>query len=963
MENIPGIKRRDVFLTRRDRVYNSLKKLCKNITINEIQEGFNGFDATTIGEGISVSRSNTSNELNELLKQGKVIKTTGKPVFYFDKEIISQHLKIPQNHIASTVTNLKEVLNLSDGLQVKERIIGIESGDPFDAIIGHDDSLKIPINQAKAAILYPPHGLNTLLVGATGVGKSTFAEIMYNYAVKSGVIKGDAEFITFNCAEYAENPNLLISQLFGYVKGAFTGADKEKEGLIDKANGGVLFLDEVHRLSPEGQEMLFAVMDKGLYRRLGETENHRKASVLFICATTENTDSFLLQTFLRRIPMVIKLPELASRSKAERADLISAFFNNEARSIGTSVKVHKDVLMAFMMYRCKNNIGQLKADIQLTCAKGYLEYKTMNKSNINIELNCIPEHIYDELLNNSRRGIEDINVMEELFKSTSGFVEFSGNHANPFNARDDYKLKVNLYEEINNKYENFRMLGYTNEEIKKGIVKYVDKYLKGLLSDINIINTSQHKKELFKIINPKVYYAVETALLETNNERIYNKKVLIALAMHISSLLENIRENTYKKPRNINLISINNNPDYETAHSIYQILQKELEVKIPREEISIICIFLNSIRENEVKTSPRIPILVICHGDSTASSIVNVVNELLQTDHCHAINMPLSESVKNVLNTAKEKVKEINEGKGVLVLVDMGSLVAFSDIITKDTGIPTRSLDMVSTPLVLEAARKGLFPEYTLDKLAEDLETLTPYIGRDIINNIYDNYGDNGRKLIITTCITGDGAAKKIADFLRQSYPFIERANIKILSMNGEKLKKIKNELVEENIIAVIGTTDIKLDNIPFIPIDEFIMGDGNKILLDLLMGNLDPGYIDVETNISLIVSILSQQLSFLNPSKAYNILSSAFEDLKHYISSENYTRAKIRFILHCSFMIERCFRDEAFEYKDFDKFIEQNQDIYSDVEKSMESVVKSFRVPIPKDELCYLVEFIKNSM
>lgn len=91
-----------------------------------------------------------------------------------------------------------------------------------------------------------------------------FAEVMYSFAKEIGRIKRNAPFVTFNCADYANNPQLLMSQLFGVKKGAYTGADKDRMGLVEKADGGILFLDEVHRLPPEGQEMLFYLIDKGL---------------------------------------------------------------------------------------------------------------------------------------------------------------------------------------------------------------------------------------------------------------------------------------------------------------------------------------------------------------------------------------------------------------------------------------------------------------------------------------------------------------------------------------------------------------------------------------------------------------------------------------------------------------------------------------------------------------------------
>ena len=80
--------------------------------------------------------------------------------------------------------------------------------------------------------MYPPNGLHTLIVGPTGAGKSLFAHKMYEFAKQMGVIEGGSDFITFNCADYSNNPQLLFSQLFGYTKGAFSGADCDKPGLV-----------------------------------------------------------------------------------------------------------------------------------------------------------------------------------------------------------------------------------------------------------------------------------------------------------------------------------------------------------------------------------------------------------------------------------------------------------------------------------------------------------------------------------------------------------------------------------------------------------------------------------------------------------------------------------------------------------------------------------------------------------
>lgn len=131
----------------------------------------------------------------------------------------------------------------------------------FDDFIVYRGSMRYAIDQISSAIMYPPDGLNILITGHSGVGKSYLASKIAQLAKSKGIISNGAPYIVLNCADYANNPELVSSMLFGYVKGAYTGADEAKDGLLKQANGGYLFLDEVHRLSSENQEKLFSFMD------------------------------------------------------------------------------------------------------------------------------------------------------------------------------------------------------------------------------------------------------------------------------------------------------------------------------------------------------------------------------------------------------------------------------------------------------------------------------------------------------------------------------------------------------------------------------------------------------------------------------------------------------------------------------------------------------------------------------
>lgn len=943
-------------MTRKEKIYNELKKLCEDITLKKIKDGFTGFDAAIISEKIGISRNNVSKELNLLVSEKKVVKIHGRPVYFVERHKLEEILGIELKDNQLEINSLNEQIDLIEESQKTT----LSENNIFNKIIGSQGSLEIAIKQAKAAILYPPHGLHTLLVGSTGVGKTTFAEMMYNYALEEGKIDSNVQFTIFNCAEYADNPQLLLSQLFGYVKGAFTGAEKDKPGIIEKANGGILLLDEIHRLTPEGQEMLFLLMDRNIYRRLGETENTREANVLLIGATTEDIKSTLLKTFLRRIPMIITLPSLSDRPILERYQLVKQFFKDEVKRVQVPIKVYKDVMKALLLYDCQGNIGQLKGDIQLTCARGFLEYKTYGKKLIEIDTPLIPEHIYTGLFN-SKENREEIINMFNLDKNK--YYKFSQACKEEFTSIDDYNISGNLYEEISDKFQIYSKKGYSQEQINEMINEHLEKYLQKLLEKCNIEKEMPENEELFKVVSPRVYYAVEMALkiAEQKLKRKFSKKVYIALTLHISALIERIAEKRTINSAEINEIALNNPNEFHTAKLVREILEEELEIDIPKEELGFIAMFLYAIDINELQKNNKIGVIVIAHGRNTASSIVDVANSLLGTNHCKGIDMPLDEKVEDILDKTIEMVKEIDQGKGVLLLVDMGSLVAFSEIITKKTNINTKSVEMVSTPIVIEAARKCLLPEMTLESLAEDLQRISPYIGTLVTNNIKSKASVLKPRTIITTCLTGEGAAIKLAELLKSTLPAIDENNIKLKPVNKDKFEGIdKNEY--EDILAVVGTIDLNIPDIPYIPIDEVIIGNGFKRIEKLIVDSDDSlsRYNTIAPNF-VANKMLKEYLVFLDPIKAYETVNKTLNKISESIEIRDFKRVKIGYILHNCCMIERVIKKVPMSYKNVDKLINSKPRLYEVVKNSLVLIEETFEVKIPDTEIGYIMDIFNT--
>ena len=188
-----------------DEIYNALKEL-------EVKSD-EGITASELSIFMKLDRANVSRYLNQLYKDGVVNKVEGHPVKY------------------SCVTRNEEKKSKEIKKAYKET-----KRNTLDTLVGAKLSLQMPIQQAKAAILYPPRGLHTLILGETGVGKSMFAEAMYNFAIESKVIVEEAPFVRFNCADYADNPQLVMAQIFGVKKGAYTGADSDRDGLLKKGS-------------------------------------------------------------------------------------------------------------------------------------------------------------------------------------------------------------------------------------------------------------------------------------------------------------------------------------------------------------------------------------------------------------------------------------------------------------------------------------------------------------------------------------------------------------------------------------------------------------------------------------------------------------------------------------------------------------------------------------------------------
>jgi len=198
-----------------------------------------------------------------------------------------------------------------------------------------------------------------IITGATGTGKELAARNIHRLSARRS-----KPFIALNCAQIADS--LEGSELFGHVRGAFTGADKDKVGLIEAADGGTLFLDEIGTMRLGLQEKLLRVIEDGLIRRIGDTKD-RNVDVRLVAATNSDLKkmvaegSFSEALFFRLYGLAVNLPALKERVSdiPELVDYWLSFWHYREYASDSPFRISRDAIQFLMAHSWPGNVRQL----------------------------------------------------------------------------------------------------------------------------------------------------------------------------------------------------------------------------------------------------------------------------------------------------------------------------------------------------------------------------------------------------------------------------------------------------------------------------------------------------------------------------------------------------------------------------------------------------------------------------
>lgn len=250
-----------------------------------------------------------------------------------------------------------------DKSNLQRRISDLESKiakkHSFETIIGQSKALKEAIDLAKKV---SATDTTVLLLGETGTGKEVFAQSIHYESPRAA-----KPFVALNCSGFS--PDLLESELFGYKAGAFTGANKDKKGLLEEANGGTLLLDEIGEMSLDLQAKLLRVLESQTFIKVGDTLT-QQVNVRILAATNKDlkadaaSGKFRSDLYYRLSVFTIILPPLRER-KADIPALAKHYLKEFADKVNHSTPNLDDKILSILSgHSWKGNIRELKNVIE-----------------------------------------------------------------------------------------------------------------------------------------------------------------------------------------------------------------------------------------------------------------------------------------------------------------------------------------------------------------------------------------------------------------------------------------------------------------------------------------------------------------------------------------------------------------------------------------------------------------------
>lgn len=848
------------------------------------------FTTQQLSKQLQMQRTNISTILNTLVKENKIRKLQGRPVKYCLYE-------------------------------------NVDEASCFHQLIGYDGNLKQAVQRAKAAILYPEKRMHTLLVAPSGAGVSYFASLMYVYAKEVEVIGKDAPYVRFNCKYYDGHYEDVLSHLFG--------DNSKQDGFIPRANGGVIFINHLEVLPIEAINTLFSQMEQkeGIFKDV------------IVIASMQNTQKSLLEAYSTRFAVRIDIPALQLRRLQERFAFIKKFFIIEAIQMKHHIQVDAELLRCILLYHCDYNVKQLQNDIRIGCTNAYVREYEQNNEVVHVYLRDFPDYVRKGFLyyKEHREEVEDLIPQNCIYTFSEEQM-----------VKQDTIKKENdmVYDVIDRKVKDLRERGIHEDEIRTVINADIEHDFQAVNQTIQ--DSSLNQNSISKIVDYQIVALCEDFIRDASAKfsKVYSQSVFYGLCLHVSAMLE--RKVHTQRLSNEKIMEVMQKHEQEYIFSMHfmQQVEERFHVNLPMDEVVFITMFL--CEENTSYQQVKKPvILVAMHGENVATSIVKVVNTLYESEAIYAFNLPLQQDTQQAYELLQEKMVQINQEKGILLLYDMGSLKTMAEMIAKEKEIELKTIEIPLTLIALDCARKA--------NCSTSLQALYEQICmdyHDMYSSIKEKYRkQNNHKVIITLCMSGKGGALQIKNYLEKNLELEDVDIIPLAISDRQVMLQEVNRISKNHMIqCIIGTYNPKLYGIPFISIAKLFETQKDK--LNILL-SLESPEIPLELNYQGIYTYLQEEIPELDVILLKETLPKAIKQIKKKAKSMTKDQ-EIGLFMHIACAIVRIQKhDQLPENKQKNMILQKHKRLYNDIQDALKDVEDAFLIEFDVDEICCMIEIV----
>ena len=848
-----------------------------------------GVTTKEIAEALNLQRSNVSTLLNDLVKEEKLEKTATRPVLY----------KIRNN-------------TTSDYGLSQMKFIGI------------DGSLSKAIQIAKAAILYPKHSLNVLVTAKAGCGTSFFCNFMYMFCKEAKIMRDDAPFIKVNCRHYRNHMDELDNLLFGQEKGKLDNC------YFSMAKGGMLFIDNAELLNAHQQSLIFDFLETGMIYSADRKEYMDCKDVYLVLSCNPSH----VGQYNQRIPMIIELPQLKDRPLIERFDFVNYFFSIEANNAKRNIEISQEVMQALLLTEYSRNIKELEMEIKKACATACVRVMDVPNSPIVVDLHDFNSNIQKSLVKMRFRSQDILS----LVGSQNCFI-YDCNGTFQSNHHDE------LYNEMHMQYKELSNRGIN----AKAIQDVINNHVTNLFKQYNYnhgYDESYDTEQLSKIVDFRIIELVQkfSEMTKTELKIILKPSVFYGLCLHMNSLLSIKSSHSRVDNDQLNFIVQNYPKEYALSAQFALDFKDMFGIELPPEEIAIITMFLVKTKDEIDKGHPVL--LYILHGSGIAEALKEVTISLTHCNNVYSYDLHLEKDNLKAMDEIRSLILKIDEGQGVIVIYDMGSIRTMLDTIAQENDVKIRYIHIPITLIGIDVARKCLQEEdidYVYHTTLLEMKSL-------------DDNKNYKREVVITLCQTGDGGAFQLKQYIDQYSKLGFKTIPLAISKRDELIKKVMEIKKIYTIHCFVGTYNPNLLGIPYISINKVFENraeDIDRILMFEPLQSKCMGY-------SGIYSFLEEQFKFISVSKLKSILPSIVDqlDVVYSLNSEQ----KIGLFIHIACLLEKCKEGIHFALgKEERQLIDLYEDDYKTISKIIKPLEKSFKVIIDDSQIACIIRIVNK--